>query len=43
MNKEQYYKLFETDENDAFVRLIIPANDNENELNLIVRRQLNYF
>ena len=39
ITKDEYHNLFETDDNDAFVRLIIPANEPTNdyptELNLI--------
>lgn len=39
ITKEEYHNLFEIDDNDAFVRLIIPANEPTNdyptELNLI--------
>lgn len=44
LKKEEYYNLFETDENGTFIRLIIPINEpyesetNKEELNLIGRK-----
>ena len=44
--KEDYNKLFEKDENDAFIRLIIPANEPsegyKEELNLIGKLPQDY-
>lgn len=35
MTYNDYKKLFQRDENDCFVNLIIPASNHEEELNLI--------
>lgn len=35
MTHQEYRKMFARDENDCFINLIIPANDEDEELNLI--------
>ncbi len=46
ITKDEYYKMFEKDNNDAFLRLIIPANEPTNdyplELNLIGKLPQDY-
>ena len=38
MTHKEYRKLFEKDENDCFINLIIPACGSEPELNLIGKK-----
>lgn len=42
MTNEEYLKLFERDENDCFLNLIIPAEGDKKELNLIGKKPEDY-